>query len=292
MLINKASLDAVFIGVKAVFADAFEKTESHLEKIATIAPSMSAEEDYCWLGAFPGMREWVGDRVIQNPEAFSYSIKNRTFESTFSIPRESIEDDKLGVFKPVTQQLGALARTHPDELLFSLLSAGFTDKCYDGQPFFSTQHPVHNGVASNMQEGDKPAWFLLDTSKAIKPLIFQKRRDYKISSLTNENDENVFMRKEYIYGVDARVNAGYGLWQFAYGSKADLLPENYGMARAAMKSLKSHTGRPLLVNPTLLVVGPQLEDQARELLMPGPTKVGNANIYAGTAELLVSSWLT
>ena len=75
MLINKASLDAVFTGVKAVYADAFLKTESHLDKIATIAPSMSAEEDYCWLGAFPGMREWVGDRVIQNPEAFSYSIK-------------------------------------------------------------------------------------------------------------------------------------------------------------------------------------------------------------------------
>jgi hypothetical protein len=32
MLINKASLDAVFTGVKAVYADAFLKTESHLDE--------------------------------------------------------------------------------------------------------------------------------------------------------------------------------------------------------------------------------------------------------------------
>lgn len=291
MIINKQSLNSIFVGLNATFNQAFSETESHLDKLASIAPSTSGEEDYCWLGAFPGMREWVGDRVIHNPEAFNYAIKNRTFESTFSVGREDIEDDKIGVFKPITQQLGELSKTHPDELLFGLLKDGFSKACYDGQYFFDADHQVNGASVSNMQTGSGPAWFLLDTTKQIKPLIFQKRRDYKFTALNNDQDENVFMRNEYIYGVDARVNAGYGLWQFAFGSKDTLNAENYASARAAMRSMKSHSGRPLLINPNVLVVGPELEDTARKLLIAQQDAAGASNVYAGTAELIVTGWL-
>ena len=53
----------------------------------------------------------------------------------------------------------------------------------------------------------------------IKPVIFQRRRDYDLRRMDMRDDEHVFMRDNYRYGVDARVNAGYGLWQLAYGSK-------------------------------------------------------------------------
>ena len=36
--------------------------------------------------------------------------------------------------------------------------------------------------------------------------------------MTKETDENVFMRDEYLYGVNARDGVGYGFWQMAYGS--------------------------------------------------------------------------
>lgn len=32
------------------------------------------------------------------------------------------------------------------------------------------------------------------------------------------NSDNVFMRKKYRYGVEARGVAGFGLWQMAVGS--------------------------------------------------------------------------
>lgn len=291
MIINKQSLADVFTGLNTVFNNAFSATESHLDKLASVAPSSSKEEDYCWLGSFPGMREWIGDREIHNPEAFTYSIKNRTFESTFAVSREDIEDDKLGVYKPITQQLGELSKTHPDELIFGLLKNGFSKPCYDGQYFFDTDHPVKDASVSNMQAGSGPAWFLLDTTKQVKPLIFQKRRDYKLTALNNDGDENVFMRNEYVYGVDARVNAGYGLWQFAFGSKAQLNAENYAAARAAMRSMKSYSGRPLLIAPSIMVVGPELEDTARKLLIAQQDAAGASNIYAGTAELIVTGWL-
>lgn len=291
MIINKNSLDAVFVGLSAVFNQAFAGTESYLDKLATISPSLSKEEDYCWLGSFPGMREWIGQREVNNPEAFNYAIKNRTFESTFAVGREDIEDDKLGVFKPITSQLGELAKTHPDELLFGLLKDGFSKTCYDGQYFFDTDHPVNGASVSNMQAGAGSAWFLLDTTKMVKPLIFQKRRDYKFTALNKAEDENVFMNNEYIYGVDARVNAGYGLWQFAFGSKSPLTAENYAAARAAMRSMKSHSGRPLLINPNVLIVGPGLEDTARNLLIAQQGAAGASNVYAGTAELIITGWL-
>lgn len=291
MIVNRESLAGITTGFTALFNNAFSATESHLDKIATVLTSISAEEVHGWIGNFPGMREWVGDRHIGNPEAFSYNIKNRTFESTFAVSREDIEDDKIGMYSPTATQIGELAKTHPDELLFELLKNGFARRCYDGQYFFDTDHSVAGASVSNMQAGSGPAWFLLDTSKLVKPLIFQKRRDYKFTSFTKDTDEHVFMKNEYLFGVDARVNAGYGLWQFAFGSKDTLDETNYAAARAAMRGIKTDSGRPLLVNPTVLIVPPELEDTARKLLIAQQNSAGASNIYAGSAELIVTGWL-
>ena len=62
------------------------------------------------------------------------------------------------------------------------------------------------------------AWFLLDTSRPIKPLIYQQRKKAKFVSKTAETDDNVFMSKKFIYGADSRGNAGFGFWQMAVGS--------------------------------------------------------------------------
>ena len=37
-------------------------------------------------------------------------------------------------------------------------------------------------------------------------------------SKTQETDENVFMKKQFLYGADSRGNAGFGFWQMAFGS--------------------------------------------------------------------------
>lgn len=55
-------------------------------------PSVSREENYKWLGQIPRMREWVGEREIQNLSASDYTIKNKDFELTIAVPRNDIED--------------------------------------------------------------------------------------------------------------------------------------------------------------------------------------------------------
>lgn len=45
---------------------------------------------------------------------------------------------------------------------------------------------------------------------------WQQRKKPKFVSKTQETDDNVFMKKTFLYGVDSRGNAGFGFWQMAY----------------------------------------------------------------------------
>lgn len=62
------------------------------------------------------------------------------------------------------------------------------------------------------------AWYLLDTSKPVKPLIYQERKAPTFVQQTDPQADNVFMRKKYKYGAEARAAGGYGFWQLAFGS--------------------------------------------------------------------------
>ena len=82
---------------------------------------------------------------------------------------------------------------------------------------------VYKGTAKLMVstrlagEGKEDMWFLLCTSRFLKPIIFQKRKPIQLVQLTKTDDLNVFMKKEFLYGADGRANAGFGFWQMAYG---------------------------------------------------------------------------
>jgi len=296
MIINEQNLRTAFQGFKSIYSDAFAKAPVHWQAFAMEIPSISRSEDYGWLGHFPQLREWLeGDRVVKQLEAHGFTITNRKFESTVGIRRDDYSDDRYGVFKPMFAEMGALARQHPDTMLFELLANGFTQSAYDQQPYFDHEHPTRDKdgkdtVVSNLQDGEEPAWFLLDTSRAIKPLIWQVREEYEFQSLMAPNDPHVFMKDEYLYGVRARVNAGFGLWQLAYGSKAELTKENYEAARIAMMTLRDENGRLLGIKPTTLIVSSELEGDGRRLLK-ATNNGGETNEWADSADLIVSPYL-
>lgn len=296
MIITPQALAAFFISFRSEYQRAFTDTPTDWQRIATEVPSTGSSNTYAWLGQFPAFREWIGERVLRDMATHAYTITNKKFESSVSVPRDAMEDDEVGVYGPLFQEMGRAAKAHPDELVFAMLKAGLTTACYDGQNFFDADHPLFpnsdgTGTAtsvSNYQDGTGPAWYLLDVSRAIKPIIFQKRRNYDLKSMTKPDDEGVFMEDVYRYGVDARVNTGFGLWQFAYCSKAPLNAENYAAARAAMKAFKADGGRPLGIRPGLLVVPSSLEGAARKLVVKDAE---GGNEWAGTAEVLSPSWL-
>lgn len=62
-------------------------------------------------------------------------------------------------------------------------------------------------------------WFLLDTGRPIRGILMQQRSDVPVEFTALEagsGSESAWMRDRYHYGVRARYNTGYGLWQAAY----------------------------------------------------------------------------
>jgi len=53
-------------------------------------------------------------------------------------------------------------------------------------------------------------WYLLDCSRALKPLIFQNRRPTELLALTNVDEGCVFTDNEFVFGASAWRNVSYG----------------------------------------------------------------------------------
>ncbi|WP_330925289.1 Mu-like prophage major head subunit gpT family protein [Candidatus Sororendozoicomonas aggregata] len=238
MNISENALKALYSAVKTHFNQGRNTHKPIWDKVATLVNSTSGQENYAWLGEFTRLKEWSDERTVDTMAVYDYSIKNVKYEATEGIKAEYIEDDTYGVMMPKFTDMGYAAATHPDELVFQLLAAGFTTTCYDGQYFFDTDHPVGaegeevsvaNVLMPDDQKDNKAPWFLLDTNRPLKPLIFQKRRDYRLQAKTNPaNSDAVFISDTFLYGVDARVSAGFGFWQQAFASKCELTSDNFG----------------------------------------------------------------
>lgn len=296
MIISSSVLQGLRVTFSAAFNKAFAGVTTHKDKIATTVPSTTKLNTYGWLGDFPSMREWIGEREIKNLEEKSYSIENKHFEMTVGVNRDDIDDDNLGIYTIQMSQMGQAAAEHQDIMVLEMLPQGFKNICYDDLSFFNEAHKVGDKVFSNRSDAKLSAksyaaakaamgsylneretainikpnllvvppcleetaryiltaetidgtsnpwknsaellvdaniinseypenWFLLDTTRPIKPIIFQMRKATKFTSMVNENDSNVFNQNQYIYGADGRYNAGYSFWQMAFGSTGEL----------------------------------------------------------------------
>lgn len=292
MIVNRGSLETLYRGFNAAFRSGFEAAPAQHRPFTMFTSSVTLHEEYGWLGQFPSLREWVGERILRGIQQQGYVIRNKLYEATVEVARTHIEDDHLGVYSPLFEEMGMAAMDHQSEMVFGLLKRGFAELCYDGQYFFDADHPDgKGGTVSNNGGGNGSPWFLLDARRAIKPVIFQERVRAELVQRDDMADEAVFMRDMFQYGTRCRDNAGFGLWQTAYGSKQALTPDNYETARQAMMAFKGDEGRPLGIIPTHLVVGPALEREGLALVNAERLENGASNVYHGTADLVVSPWL-
>lgn len=303
MAIVKSDIPQLFrAGLKTLFFQTFTETAANWDKVTTVVMSDKDTENYAWLGALPGVREFLDERQAQDMAAYSYAIKNRTWESTIAVDRAALEDDLYGQIALRIKQMAAVAKQHLDTITFGLLGTGFTSLCYDGQPFFGA-HPagalagatqrnidtqalsaaaLQDAITAMMRFTDdqgKPAgimpnllvvppeqywvasqllnstffpdpppigtqnlainplkgmltllttpylpspsdWFLLDTRRVVKALVLQMRKDFEFNALEGNSEEG-FMRDQYLYGVRARYNVGFGDWRAAYGAHVE-----------------------------------------------------------------------
>ncbi len=300
-IITSGLVQAIFTGFRREFQQSLDATPTHFEKVATVVPSTTKSNTYGWLGQIPALREWIGDRVVNDIKEHGYQIVNKHWETTVGVNRDDIEDDQIGIYKPLVAEMARAAATHPDELVFNLLKTGTTTVCYDGQNFFDTDHPVYPNAdgtgtpvaVSNYDDngGTGTPWYLLDTSRAVKPVIYQQRKKPVFTAMTRLDDEAVFTANEYRFGVDSRDNVGFGFWQMAYCSRKPLNGTNLNAAIAAMQEFTADGGRPLGIEPTLLVVPPALREAALETVKAERNANGATNINRNAVEVLVTPWV-
>ncbi len=304
-IINAAILAALNTALNSSFQAALSKQreESFWRDVATLVPSGSTSNTYGWLGDFPALREWIGDRVVRDMKAQGYTLDNKLYESTVGVKRTDIEDDNFGHYKPLAANMGHAAAEHPDLLLSQLIQAAQSTACYDGQNFLDTDHPVFPNVdgtgaaqtVANFKSGGGdagPLWMLLDTRKPLKPFIFQERTKPEFTAKTDpKSSDAVFDQDVFKYGIRYRCNAGFGFWQMAYGSTEELTAETFNAARLAMRKFTADGGRPLGITPNVIVVPPELEAQAEALFDTPTLPTGGANPLHKKVRVIAPGWL-
>ena len=139
---------------RAIIGEYFHRLEqgaaSWANQLSNYFQSDQAGEDYKWIGMSPAMREWVGGRLAKGLRDNAYTIRNKPFESTLEISIDDLRRDKTGqIMVRIGEQVDR-ANAHWARLLSTLIVAGESTACYDGQLYFDTDHAEgSSGTQSN-----------------------------------------------------------------------------------------------------------------------------------------------
>lgn len=137
---NTAKYEAVLRDLTHKFDIGFKQSSPFYPTVCTEVQSTGADEKYAWLGQVPSVREWLGDRVFNEMRASDFVLTNKLWEDSILVPKTNIDDDRMGLYAPMFENLGQRAALHPDKLLIEAIVAGESTACHDGQYFFDTDH--------------------------------------------------------------------------------------------------------------------------------------------------------
>jgi len=157
-------------GLKTAFFGTFEEMGHQYQDISTLIPSDKDTEHYAWLGALPGVNEFLDERRVGDLKEYEYFIKNKTWESTISVDRAAIEDDQYGQLAIRAKQMGASGAQHLDLLTYGMLEGGFVNPCFDGAAFFGPH--TQGGITQVNRAGDALSAASLQTA-ITKMMRFQ-----------------------------------------------------------------------------------------------------------------------
>lgn len=159
----------------------------------------------------------MGDRTFSNMGTAPLSVESQAAaKASLGAARTSMKKLKDRHGRPLNLRPDLLVV--PPALEDTAKALVTTDRLEDGKP------NLYKGAAEILvvqHLTSDSRWFLLDTTQPLKPLIYQDREKPDFVSQTSMDSDDVFMRAEYKYGVEARGAAAFGYWQMAYGSTGE-----------------------------------------------------------------------
>lgn len=177
-----------------------------------LAVDLLKDNGTCYDGsAFFASRSWQG-RTVTNTGALSLDAAN--FETTKAALRKICGQSGASGQAALVRNLTYQIVVGPD---LESTAARIVDAEFDN--FGATN--INKGraeliVLDDLVDAYAGYWFVFVANSPVKPLLFQERTGDVLTSLTDPADENVFMRREYLYGWERRYAMGYGLWQLAF----------------------------------------------------------------------------
>lgn len=143
------------LGSRAIIGAFYNELEQNIGQ--TWIPDVSMQfdsnqesETYKWLGMAPAMREWIGGRNAKGFRENGITIVNKKYESTMEVLCDEIRRDKTGQVMLRVAEQARRANSHWASLLTTLIVAGESGECYDGQYFFDDDHSEgDSGTQSN-----------------------------------------------------------------------------------------------------------------------------------------------
>ena len=194
-------------------------------KFCSVINSGTLIEKYPMTVISGGMREWIGERVINEIAGKLFEVVNKDYEHTEGVSRNDIEDDTIGLYSPVFEAMGV--------------------------------------NAANL-------WGMLATEALCNP--------------GNWADGAAFYKSDRQFGRATINNLVSG----------KLTLENYETARARMLGFCDASGSPLGLMPDLLVVGPEQESVAKQILkadLIADDTMTVSNVHKDEAEIIVDPFM-
>lgn len=153
----------------------------------------------------------VGDGSVSNKFAYPLSIATlAAAKASYGAVRSAMKMQKDEEGRPLNVNPNViLVATNLEDDANTLMTV---DKLEDGKP-----NP-YKGTAEVVEAPwlEDNAWYLLDTTKPVKPFVFQEREKPQMVSQTDLTSDAVFNTGMFKFGAEARGAGGYGFWQLAF----------------------------------------------------------------------------
>ena len=151
MNITPETMDALFFSFNALMQKGLGTAWTGWNKFATTVNSSTGIEKYPSTVIGSGMREWVGERVVNAVKGKLLEVRNKDFEHTVGVSRNDIEDDMIGFYNALFTDLGIEAGSLWGKLATeALCKAG---KWADGADFFSASRKIEKVPVNNVVAG-------------------------------------------------------------------------------------------------------------------------------------------
>lgn len=148
MQLTPQNLRDLRTAINLLYTNARKSTKAVWSDFAARVTSTTRSTHFPMHAALRRLRRWEGERKVVNGKTYVYQVNAEKFELTAGIPVDDIEDDNVGAYNAMVEDMGMQSELWLDDLAFELWLRGedAAYPCFDGKAFFANDHALKAGA--------------------------------------------------------------------------------------------------------------------------------------------------